>query len=182
MYNIAKKILESYIREQKILTIPELKLTEEEKKYLDKKDSCFVTVYKEWAVIWSSWRINIKRDNTILELIDNTLQTLKDERFVREVRNVWDLHDIKIRIDILPGNSRKVIKNLDTINTKNDWLILITQDYEKLWVILPNMTPLATNWEDLFHVVCKKAWVDKNTIKENEYILYKINTISFSDF
>jgi len=47
MQTIAKRILETYIRDQKILTVPELDLDEEQKKYLETKDISFVTVFKD---------------------------------------------------------------------------------------------------------------------------------------
>lgn len=181
MHTIAKRILETYIRDQKILTVPELDLDEEQKKYLETKDISFVTIFKNWKVVWSSWRIHIKRDNTILELIDNTLQTIKDERFSQEIKNVEDLGNITIRVDIISNIQRKVIKNLWQIDVKTDWLILISQDYEKAWIILPNISNIAIAPDDLFYLICKKAWLDQDKIKETDYILYKINSTVYSD-
>ncbi|MDD2516394.1 MAG: AMMECR1 domain-containing protein [Candidatus Gracilibacteria bacterium] len=181
MHTIAKRILETYIRDQKILTVPELDLDEEQKKYLETKDISFVTIFKNGKVVGSSGRIHIKRDNTILELIDNTLQTIKDERFSQEIKNVEDLGNITIRVDIISNIQRKVIKNLGQIDVKTDGLILISQDYEKAGIILPNISNIAITPDDLFYLICKKSGLDQDKIKETDYILYKINSTVYSD-
>jgi AMMECR1 domain-containing protein len=44
------------------------------------------------------------------------------------------------------------------------------------------MVNIISTPKDLFTLVCKKASLNENDLKEEDYILYKIETIVFSDF
>jgi AMMECR1 domain-containing protein len=113
------------LNEKKILSIPEVGLAGSE--YLDTKHLSFVTLYKDGRVIASSGRVHIKKENTILELIENTLFCLKDERFIEAIKNPLELKNVKFRVDIITNSQRKVIKSLDEVDPKTDGLILISQ-------------------------------------------------------
>jgi len=176
----ARKIIETYLNEKKILSLPELALASSE--YLDTKHLSFVTLYKDGKVIASSGRVHIKKENTILELIENTLFCLKDPRFIEAIKDPSELKNVNFRVDIITNAQRKVIKNLDEIDIKTDGLILISQTLNKLGVILPNVANLASTPQDLFALVCKKAELDPATLKDEDYILYKIQSTIFSDF
>lgn len=178
--DVCRKIIETYLNEKRILTIPELGLAKSE--YLDTKHLSFVTLYKDGKVIASSGRVHIKKDNTILELIENTLFCLKDPRFIEAVKNPLEIKNIKFRVDIITNAQRKVITSLDDVDIKSDGLILISQQLGKLGVVLPNIANLVSTPQDLFALVCKKADIDPSTLKEEEYVLYKIQSTVFSDF
>jgi hypothetical protein len=47
-------------------------------------------------------------------------------------------------------------------------------------VILPNINPSLLTWEDLIPII--KAKFNSNTFKEEEYILYKIETDKSDNF
>ena len=177
---VSRKIIETYLNEKKILTIPELLLSGSE--YLDTKHLSFVTLYKDGRVIASSGRVHIKKENTILELIENTLFCLKDERFVEAIKNPLELKNVKFRVDIITNAQRKIIKNLDEVDPKTDWLILISQAYNSLGVILPNITNMISTNKELFTLVCKKANIDESKLKDEDYVLYKIQSTVFSEF
>jgi AMMECR1 domain-containing protein len=184
MDKVVRKVINTYLKEQKILSIEELSLSTSE--YLNKKFCSFVTLYKDWNVIASSWRINLKKSNTILELIENALFCLKDDRFIEKVKTPDDIKDVYIRVDFISPEWRKVINNIkdidNEIDIKKHWLILISQTLQKVSVILPNMVNIISTPKDLFTLVCKKASLNENDLKEEDYILYKIETIVFSDF
>lgn len=180
MQNIAKKIIETFIKEKRILTIQELSLWENED--LNTKKISFVTIYKNWKVIASSWRVNIKKWDTIQELIENSLLCLKDSRFSEAIKSQSEINDIQIRVDIIANEQRKMVNNLDEININKHWLIIISQLHWALWVILPNIANMISNPQDLFDLVCHKAWLDSKNINNDEYILYSIESTKYSDF
>jgi len=177
---VARKIIETYLNEKKILSIPELGLAGSE--YLDTKHLSFVTLYKDGKVIASSGRVHIKKENTVLELIENTLFCLKDERFIEAIKNPLELKNVKFRVDIITNAQRKVIKSLEEVDPKTDGLILISQPKNALGVILPHITNLISTANELFTLVCMKAGVDQATLQDEDYILYKIQSTVFSEF
>lgn len=180
MHNIARKVVEIYLNEQKIPTIEELWLINNE--HNSTKNISFVTLYKDGKVIASSGRINMKKANTLLELIENSLFCLKDSRFVWTIKNPLEIRNVKFRVDLVSNNQRKVVEKISDIDISKQWLILISQSKWKLWVILPNIANLVWTPEDLFHLVCKKAWLEPSELKEEDYILYSIESEQFSDF
>ena len=180
LHTVARTLIETYLSEKKILSIPELGLAKSE--YLDTKHLSFVTLYKDGKVIASSGRVHIKKENTILELIENTLFCLKDPRFIAAIKDPAELKRVNFRVDIITNAQRKVIKDLSEVDIKTDGLILISQTFNKLGVILPNISNVAGTAEDLYSLVCKKAEIDPKNLKEEDYILYKIQSTVFSDF
>ena len=44
------------------------------------------------------------------------------------------------------------------------------------------MVNLISTAKDLFTLVCKKAELDANNIKDDDYVLYKIESTVYSDF
>lgn len=180
MHNIARKVIEIYLNEQKIPTLEELGLSNSE--HNNTKNISFVTLYKDGKIIASSGRINIKKANTLLELIENSLFCLKDPRFVWSIKNPLEVKNIKVRVDIIENSQRKIVEKIANIDISKNGLIIISQTQWKLWVILPNIANLISTPEDLFHLVCKKAWLDYDNLKEEDYILYSIESEQFSDF
>lgn len=180
MNKAARKILETYLNEKKIISTDELWLGNHA--LAKTKDLSFITLYKDWKIIASSWRINIKKANTIQELVENTLFCIKDPRFAEAIKNPLEIIKINFRVDIITNDQRAIISDLKDVDPKKNWLILISQNLWKIWVILPNISNLISTPKDLFSLVCKKAELDVNTIKEDDYILYKIESTVYSDF
>ncbi len=177
---IVKKIIEAYLNEKRILTIPELWLANSE--YLETKHLSFITLYKDGKIIASSGRVHIKKENTVLELIENTLFCLKDPRFIEAIKNPTEINSVKFRVDIITNAQRKIIKSIEEVDPRMDGLIIISQQQNKLGVILPGITNLVSTSQELFDLVCRKAELDATNLKEEEYILYKIQSTVFSDF
>ncbi len=170
MKNIVKQIIDFYYKN---FTAPELKdLKIEDKNLLERKWSIFVTLFLDGLVIWSSWNIQPIEDNIVLELIKNTIEALNDSRF--EKPKLQDKDKIEIRVDEIIDRWKPLpdwaIKTIDP--TKN-WLIVIKTDYEKLAVILPNISGTLISGEDFYPVLSKKL---DEEFKDENYIVYKITT------
>ncbi|MCK9272887.1 AMMECR1 domain-containing protein [Candidatus Gracilibacteria bacterium] len=180
VHKIAKKVIEIYLNEKKIPTLDELGISKHPD--LNTKNLSFVTLYKDGKVIASSGRINLKKPNTIAELIENSLFCLKDPRFIEAIKNPAEINNVNFRVDIITPSQREVINKIDEVDIKKNGLILISQSHSKIGVILPNIANLITTNEDLFTLVCKKAELDPALLKAEDYILYKIESTIFSDF
>ena len=181
MNKIARLVLETYIRENKrVLTPEELGLANNE--ILLRKDIVFVTVYRYGTVIASSGRVHLKRANSLLELIENTLLLTADPRFAEAIKGIDDMRETLFRVDMISQEQRRVISLVDDLDITRSGLILIAQEMGKLGVLLPRMSSLATNPDDIFFLTCKKAGVDPSTIRPEEYVLYAIESTVWSDF
>jgi len=119
MHNIARKVVEIYLNEQKIPTIEELWLTNNE--HNSTKNISFITLYKDGKVIASSGRINMKKANTLLELIENSLFCLKDSRFIWTIKNPLEIRNVKFRVDLVSNNQRKVVEKISDIDISKQW-------------------------------------------------------------
>lgn len=130
MHQAARKILETYINEKRILTIEELGLSGTE--HESTKNLSFVTLYKDGKVVASSGRIHLKKANTLLELIENTLFCLKDPRFAETIKNPDELKKTQIRVDIIRPDERRIIQDINEMIPKKEGLILLSQTQNKL--------------------------------------------------
>lgn len=179
MHKIARRIMETYLKEKKILTIEELGLAGSE--HEKSKNLIFVTLYKNGSVIASSGRIHLKKPNTLFELIENSLFCLRDPRFAEAVKNPDELANIKIRVDMVRPEGRRILANIAELDTKREGLILLSQTKNTLGVLLPNITNVASSGAEYFQIVCKKAGLDPAELKPEDMILYAIESEKFSD-
>ena len=175
MINIAIKTIKFYLETKKIPTLEDLDINNNE--LIQNKWSIFVTLYKDWEIHWSGWNINEIEKNIALEIIKNTIFALEDMRF--ENLNITDIPNLKIRIDKII--KREVLSNqkISELNPINTWLLVIKEDYEKLAVILPNISNKITNWKDFYEVLSKKLQED---FIEEKYHIYKIETQKQTNF
>jgi len=81
---------------------------------------------------------------------------------------------ISIRLDVF--NERKVIdmKTLKSLDPVKNGVIAIRRDYEKLAVILPNISPSLLSGEDFLLVLKEK--LGGESVDEKNFILYAIET------
>jgi hypothetical protein len=79
-----------------------------------------VTLYKDGKVIASSGRINLKKPNTIAELIENSLFCLKDPRFIEAIKNPAEINNVNFRVDIITPSQREVINKIDEVDIKKN--------------------------------------------------------------
>ena len=179
-HTIARKVLETYVHEKKILTIEELGLATDP--HLERKDIVFVTVYRDGNVIASSGRVALKKANPVLELIENTLLCLKDPRFGEYVKSAADVKDLLFRIDFIAPEVRRIVQTADEIDAERQGIIFIAQSYAAVSVVLPRMSSITTRGTDLLHLAILKAELDPTTIRPEEYVVYAIESEIFSDF
>jgi len=182
LVQLAKYALDIYLKEKRVLALPELHLSEKVNLLLDTKDAIFVTLYAKGTIIASSGRIHPLKKNTVLELIDNALACLSDPRMVEQVTSPEDLAMISIRVDHLAGNTRKVIQNISEIDPSKHGLIFLSQKFESASVLLPKISTVATTPEDMFFLAVKKANLDIAGLDDDDYILYTFETTVSTDF
>jgi len=170
MKELVSHILEAYFKEMKTPKIQELNVSEDLK---NKKGSCFITIYSKWEVRGSAGNIKEIHGNLAEEILDNTMQALTwDKRF--SPLTLTESEDLGFRIDYISGRkiiSEAELKKLDPVKSG---VIAIKRDYEKLAVILPNISPKLLTWSDFIPVLLKK--LEEKKFSEKDYILYSIET------
>ncbi len=180
MYRLARKALEIYIHEQRIITLTDF--PPELSSHMSEKQSVFVTLYYEGKVVASSGRIACKKENTLYECIDNTLLTLKDARLSASIQTPEKISEIRIRTDRFSTENRRILQNIDDLDITREWLILLSQNLGVLSVILPHMVNIEATPARYFSLACQKAWLDEKTLTSSDYVIYGLTTISESEF
>lgn len=174
MLNLARQTLKYYLQINKIPKFEELTI---EPWLLEKKWMVFVTLYKWWEIVGSSWNI-IEIEKTLAEeIILNTIEAINDKRFWG--LNILDLDKIKIRIDIIKNRAVLDTKAYSELSPVKSWVIAIKKDYNKLAVILPNISTSLVSSQELSQVLSKK--LDENFVFEN-FIVYSLDTEVSTDF
>ena len=170
MKNLVSQILEQYFKkmhEPKLeeLTIP-AKISEE-------KWCCFVTLYLKWEVHGSAGNIKEVHPSLAEELIANTMQALTwDKRF--SPLTLDEAEKVQYRIDKISDRKMITIKELKALDPVKNGVIAIKRDYEKLAVVLPNMSPKLLTGQDFIAVLLKK--LEDRKLDDTWYILYQIST------
>ncbi len=180
MHTLVRKTLEIYLREKRIPILSDIDPSLLE--YTKSKMSVFVTLYYQGKVIASSGRIQCKKENTLYECIDNTLLCLKDPRFTAEIQNPETINDIRIRVDRFTALNRRILKSIEEIDTRDEGIILLSQNLGKLSIILPHMLHLDSTPENFYVLACQKADLDPAKLTPADSVLYGIRTESESDF
>lgn len=175
MLDLVKQIIKYYLQNKKIPSKDDLVINDNS--LFEKKLSIFITIYKNWEIYWNAWNVLELNSNWINEIIINTIEALKDSRF--ENLRIEDLDKIKIRIDIIKNRDMLKNKKILEINPIKYWVLVIKKDYEKLAIILPNISTTITSGIDLENVLSKKL---NENFDENNFIVYKIETDILTDF
>lgn len=156
MLEIVKQVIDFYLSNNREPTLSDLNISDET--LLNRRWSIFVTIFNKWVVRWSAWNIKELELNIVLELIKSSVAAIKDDSRFSPL-SLSESKNIKIRVDEITSRDMldkpSDIKNLDPI--KNG-IIVINKDYDSLWVILPNISPLLMTWEDMIWVMEKKLW------------------------
>jgi AMMECR1 domain-containing protein len=105
------------------------------------------------------------------ELIKNTIYALWDKRFPD--LTLEDLGKIKIRIDIITNRILLNDRKISDLNPVKSWILVIKKDYNKLAVILPNISHTLTSGKDFENVLSRKL---EEEFKTENYIIYEIQT------
>lgn len=175
MINIAKQIIKYYLINNKKPSKENIEVTDFD--LFDKKWILFVTLYKNWEIIWSSWNIVEIEKNILDELIENIVWALNDNRFPRQ--NKDDISKIKIRIDLVTNKSKFKDDSISNLNPVKNGIVCIKNDYSKMAIILPNISSKITNWKDFIPVLSEKLNEEFN---EKNYINFYIETDIITDY
>lgn len=162
-----EQILKTYftkVREPKIeeLTVPET--------LANAKWNCFVTLYLNGEVHGSAGNIKETKTSLAEELLENTMHALtKDKRFTPLTRE--QAEKLQFRVDVIQTTmiQHKELRELDP--TKSG-VLAIKRDYEKLAVILPNISPKLVAGDDFTPVLLKK--LSEKKLSDKEFIFYKV--------
>ncbi|MDD5770297.1 MAG: AMMECR1 domain-containing protein [Candidatus Gracilibacteria bacterium] len=169
MLDIVSQIIKYYLETSKIPTKNELVI--KDKSLLEKKGTIFITIYKSGNIVGNSGNIVEIENDLVNELIKNTIFALGDKRFERLTIN--DLDKIKIRIDILKNRILLNDKKIQDLNPVKSGILVIKKDYNKLSVILPNISSTMTSGDDFVEVLSNKL---EEEFKAENYIVYEIQT------
>jgi AMMECR1 domain-containing protein len=171
MKKLVEEILKLYytkMREPKLEELEGLKDPE-----LQEKACCFVTLYLNGEVRWSAGNIKEIQANLAQELYANTIQALTwDKRF--PPLTLEESQNLKFRCDKIMNRKMISEAEMKQLDPTKVGVIVIKRDYEKVAVILPNMSPSLLGGDDFIPVLAKK--LDEKVFHEKDYIIYEIQT------
>ena len=175
MLDIAKQTIEFYFKNFRAPSVDEIDINN--KLFLDKTWSIFVTIYISGIIKWSSGNIKEIENNIVLEIISNTMSALDDPRFDKITFD--DKENLKIRVDEITNRWKPLNDwEINNIEPAKFWVLVIKTDYEKSATILPNISGALMNWRDFTPILSNKLDEDFN---DENYLVYKIETKVESD-
>lgn len=170
MKEIVEKTLWFYFTKMRAPTLEELWYNTES---FPEKACCFVTLYINGEVHGSAGNIKEISGNLWQELIENTIHALtKDKRFSPLTKD--ESEKIQFRADRITERNMIDYTDISSLDPVKDGIIAIKRDYEKLAVILPNMSPKILTGNDFLPVLANK--LSEKSLSEKNYIFYKIST------
>ena len=178
MKEFVEEILRLYYAKMREPKLDEI-IIANENQLLREKWCCFVSLYLNGEIRGSAGNVKEIYPTLREELYANTLQALTaDKRFPPITLD--ESHILKIRCDMII--ERKMIweSELKALDPSTSGIIVIKRDYEKLAVILPNMSPKLLVGSDFIPVLCNK--LSEKTFQEKDYIIYQIQTQSESNY
>lgn len=152
----------------------------EDKSILEEKSTPhFVTILKNGEVIASSGTIKETEENLALEVIENTINAIKDPRFQKLSKD--DLENLKVRVDKVISKTQIKPKEskIEDLNPVKNWVIAIKSDYKKIAVILPNISNQINTWNDLAEALAQKLG---EKFDRNLYSIYSLETEQITNF
>ena len=179
MLNLVRKTLEIYLKERRVITQGDLPADSME--HIQTKEAVFVTLYHEGLVVASSGRIQCKKDNSLYECIDNTLLCLKDPRFAPSLQNLETLNLIKIRIDRIRSENRRILQSIKDLDITKEGLIFLSQNLGVISIVLPHMVHVGATPEAYFSLACKKSGIDEKKLTSSDYVIYGFTTNEEND-
>lgn len=174
MIDLVLQIIKFYLENNKKPTKNDLIISNKE--LLESRWNIFITIYKNADIVWNAWNVVEIENDLVSEIIENTIWALEDNRFPKLEIN--DIDKIKIKVDVI--KNRKLLNwKIDDLNPVKVGILAIKKDYEKLAIILPNISSKLTTWKDFVKVLGKKLNED---FKEEDYIVYELETESLSNY
>ncbi len=171
MKSIVQQTLEIYFKKMREPSLEEI--DDSTSPRAKEKWSCFVTLYLNGEVRGSAGNIKEIYPSLSQELIANTMQALTgDKRF--SPLTLEQSEKLQYRIDLI--TDRKIIseKQLKSLDPVKNGVIAIKREYDKLAVILPNMSAKLLTGSDFIPVLLNK--LEEKKFDEKKYILYQIST------
>ena len=165
-------IIDAYFLKMRAPDISELP-EEKNTPPLSEKWACFVTLYHKGEVRWSAGNIKEVHPTLAEEMLTNTVEAMtKDKRFtpITFDEKEW----LNFRVDIIKNRAMIELEEVRKLDPVKMWVIAIKRDYEKLAVILPNISPKLLIWSDLLTSLEKK--LSDTKLSDKAYIFYKIET------
>jgi len=172
MKQLVQEILDFYflkMRAPDISELSEIKNTP----VLSEKWACFVTLYFKWELRGSAGNIKEIHESLAEEILANTLEAIsKDSRFppLKLEEKEW----ISYRVDRIKERTMIDLEEARKLDPLKHGIIAIKRDYEKLAVILPNISAKLLLWNDLITVIGNK--LSDSKLGDKNYIFYKIET------
>ena len=177
MKELVAQILDVYFKKMREPKLEELSGVNEN--LSSERGCCFITLYLNGEVHGSAGNIKEISPSLAHELIENTIQALTgDKRF--SPLTLAESEKLQFRVDHITDRKMISIDDFKKLDPIKVWIIAIKRDYEKLAVILPNMSPKIITGDDFIAVLKKKLSVTK--FKEKDYILYQISTKTETNF
>jgi len=152
MKEIVSQILEQYFAKMREPKLEELNVDE---KYTNMKACCFVTLYINGEIHGSAWNVKEIHPNVAQELLDNTMQALTEDKRFSPI-TLGESEKIQFRVDTISNREMISLKDISDCDPSKLGIIAINRNYEKLAVILPNISPKLMTWEDLIPVLENK--------------------------
>ncbi len=176
LLEISLKTIDFYLKNKKEPTEQDLQI--KDSSLLTKKWCLFVTLYKNWEVRWWAWNVKEIEHNIVTEIIKNTIEAIsQDKRFTPFTAE--DVKDLRIRIDYISKRELQQEWKIYTIDPVKSWVIVMSKDYNSIWIVLPNISSKLLTWEDFIPII--EAKMNKK-FNEKDLYLYEIKTDVYTNY
>jgi AMMECR1 domain-containing protein len=139
-----------------------------------------VTLYNKGEVCGSAGNIKEIEENLLNELIASTVAALSTDKRFEPILSVEEAETLKVRIDEIVSKIVLVEeKELLKLEPKKVGTIVIKKDYEKMAVILPNISSNLHYGKDFPEALSNKLG---EKFKFSDYIVYKLETKQYTNF
>jgi len=165
--DLARKTVELFVTENKILEVDENILPE----YKDKKAGVFVTIYKNGNLRGCIGTIMPVEKNIIKEVIKNSISSCSQDPRFTKVR-VDELDSLKYSVSILmPPEPVNSVEELDP----SRYGVIVTGEYGRRGLLLPRLEGINTIEEQVMHAMAKAGIKlgEKISLSRFESIEYK---------
>lgn len=177
MKEIISGVLDMYFKKMREPSLEELEI--KDTSLLEEKWCCFVTFYLNGEIRGSAGNIKEIHDSLAKELISNTMQALTgDKRFTP--LTVVEVEKIQFRIDKISDRNMINLVDIKDLDPVKNGIIAIDRDYDKLAVVLPNMSPKLLTGDDFIPVLQNK--LEQKEISDKKHIFYSIETLVESNY
>jgi hypothetical protein len=86
---------------------------------------------------------------------------------------------LRIRIDYISKRELQQEWKIYTIDPVKSWVIVMSKDYNSIWIVLPNISSKLLTWEDFIPII--EAKMNKK-FNEKDLYLYEIKTDVYTNY